>query len=128
MEKVRKTTFSFIFVLHHNTSLSAILPFFILKISSGSHYNRLGEPQKKTLRPLWLWLQGDPLVQSTIFSFFLFKTCKIIFLLNFFTIMNLIFQDVVPSDSGQYECQVQLLQNKKYFSGCQDFKKQKCSN
>ena len=39
--------------------------------------------------------------------------------------MNLIFQDVVPSDSGQYECQVQLLQNQKYFSGCQNWRKGK---
>ena len=83
MEKVRKTTFSFVFVLHHNTSLSAILPFFILKISSGSHYNRLGEPQKKTLRPLWLWLQGDPLVQSTLLSFFYSKLAKYFFFLIF---------------------------------------------
>ena len=38
--------------------------------------------------------------------------------------MNLIFQDVLPSDSGQYECQVKLLK-RKYFSGCQNLKKRK---
>ena len=103
---------------------STSMPFLILQICTGSHIQSVGWAKKITsstvsnLCPIFAlhcteWsrtrAQKTDTFLSRIFRHLEVKTKNLMFIL--FIWVYLSFQDVLPSDSGQYECQVKILHN-----------------